>query len=105
MSLRQRIQFVIDSRGDLTVRSVSLGAGMSDSALHKFLTGQTDDMKIENAKAVATVLGVDPRWLVFGDGDPDLATDLAEQIKRMSDRRRELIQRLIDEMPKDGTNG
>ena len=62
-------------------------------------------MKIENAKAIANVLEVDPRWLIFGEGDPDAATSIADKIERLSEQQRELISKLIDEMPKTGTHG
>ena len=49
MGMRERIQSVIDNTPDVSVRSVSLAAGMSDSMLHKFLRGQTDSMTIKTA--------------------------------------------------------
>ena len=39
MDMRQRIIATIEGKDDLSVRKVSLAAGMSDSALNKFLTG------------------------------------------------------------------
>jgi transcriptional regulator with XRE-family HTH domain len=88
MDMRQRIQSVIDSNPDLTVRNVSMAAHMSDSALNKFLTGQTNDMKIENAKAIAAAMKVDARWLIFGEGSPEEATSIADKIERLSERQR-----------------
>lgn len=87
----------------MSVRSVSLSAGLSDSMLHKFLTGQTDSLTIKTAEKLAEALGVDARWLIFGEGDPDQATDVAAKIKRLSDAQRELVDQLIDQLGRTGT--
>ena len=103
--MRARILAVIEAKPELSVRNVSLTAGLSDSALGKFLKNSNEDMKIENAKAVAKALGVDPVWLIFGEGDPEEAADMTAKIERMAQHQRDLIKRLIDEMPRNGTYG
>lgn len=67
MEVRGRIQQIIDSREDLSVRNVSLSAGMSDSALHKFLTNSTQSMSAQNLEKIAKALGVSFRYLMFGE--------------------------------------
>jgi lambda repressor-like predicted transcriptional regulator len=42
MGMRERIKATIEAKPGLTVRSVSLAAGLSDSLLSKFLKGQND---------------------------------------------------------------
>lgn len=72
-----RINQILEASPGLTARSVSLEAGLSDSMIHKFLTGGTKSMTVDNLERVAEALGVNPRWLIFGDAprfpDPKLA--------------------------------
>jgi DNA-binding Xre family transcriptional regulator len=67
MDIRARIEKILSDRPDLTPRSLSLKAGLSDSMMHKFLTGQTRSMTVENLEKVASVLSVSAQWLIFGD--------------------------------------
>lgn len=105
MEMRDRIKAVIKDRPDFSIRNIPLAAGMSDSMLSKFLAGRTDSMTIKNAEGLARALGVDPVWLIFGEGDPDEATSIADKIEALSEQHRQLICRLIDELPRTGTNG
>ena len=105
MGMRSRILAVLEAKPHLTIRGVSLAAGLSDSMLNKFLKGHTDSMTVKNAEALAMALGVDPVWLVFGEGDPDEASSIAGKIERLSEQNRQLIERLIDELPRTGTDG
>ena len=84
MDFRDRIKAVINERPELTVRKVSLEAGLSDSALHKLLTGSTKSPTLETLEKLAYALDVDARWLAYGEGDPERATDLGALIERMS---------------------
>ena len=105
MDMRERIKAVIAARPELTVRGLSLAAGMSDSFLGKFLKGQTDSMTIRTAEKLAEAMGVDAQWLIFGEGDPDQATDLAAQIERLSDEHQRIIASLVDQFRRNGTTG
>lgn len=67
MDVKQRIRVIIDSRPDLTIRGVSLASGMSDSALHKFLTNQTQSMTIDNLERIAEAMGISLRVLLFDE--------------------------------------
>jgi len=58
MGVKENIRKIIDADPDLTVRNVSLAAGLSDSALHKFLTKPEQSMSVANLEKVADVLGV-----------------------------------------------
>jgi len=97
MDLRDRIKSLIDHNPGLTVRSVLLAAGLSDSMLHKFLTNQTDSMNIKTVEKLAAVLNVDPRWLAFGEGGPEVFTDISEKIDRLPDQQRAIVIQLIDQ--------
>lgn len=103
MDVRARINQIISETPGMSVRSVSLAAGLSDSMLQKFLSGQTDSMTIKTAEKLAEALHVDPRWLIFGEGEPDQATDVAAKIKRLSDAQRALVDQLIDQLGRTGT--
>lgn len=65
MDTRSRLEALIKEKG-LTTRKVSLDAGLSDSALHKYLTGQTRSITVDNLEKVAQALGVSLRHLMFG---------------------------------------
>lgn len=77
MPIRARINQLLQENPHLSVRRVSLDAGLSDSMLHKYLTGQTASMTVANLEKLASALGVSSRWLIFGDtpreDDPELA--------------------------------
>lgn len=70
MSIRERINEAIARTPGMTYRKVSLRAGLSDSMMHKFMTNSTQSMSIDKLICVADVLGVDPRWLIFGEEIP-----------------------------------
>lgn len=69
MDLRARIQAEIDKHEGMTVRSLSLAAGLSDSALHKFMTGKTKSLTTDNLEKIAEALGLSVRELWWGNGD------------------------------------
>jgi len=105
MGMRERIQSVIDNTQGLSVRSVSLAAGMSDSMLNKFLRGQTDSMTIKTAEKLAEALGVDFIWLAKGEGDSSRGADVANQIERLSIEHQELVAQLVAQLGRTGTYG
>ena len=105
MDVRDRINQIIAATPGLSVRSVSLAAGLSDSMLQKFLSGQTDSMTIKTAEKLAEALSVDAQWLVFGEGDPDRATDVAAKIERLSEEQRKIVNQLVDQLGRTGTHG
>lgn len=80
MDEKRRIQEIIDSRDDLSIRNVALKAGLSDSALHKFLTVEDQSMSIKNLRRVAEAMGVSLRHILFGEHDGDEFADLFERI-------------------------
>jgi len=105
MDVRARINQIITDTPGLSVRSVSLAAGLSDSMLHKFLSGQTDSLTIKTAEKLADALNVDARWLIFGEGEPDQATDVADRISRLSEEHRQLVSQLVEQLARTGTYG
>lgn len=104
MDLRRRIQTIIDGNPDLTYRKASLAAGLSDSMLHKFMTGQTKSITVENIEAIAGALGVTLRHLMFGGPDDEKITFLWDHIP---ERRREQALQILETFTEetDGTNG
>jgi transcriptional regulator with XRE-family HTH domain len=105
MDMRARIIAAIEQRPDLTVRKVSLAAGLSDSMLHKFLTGGTDSMTIKNAEKLANALNVDPRWLIFGEGEPDQASDIASLFRKIPPEWHEKAIAVLETFARTGTHG
>ena len=105
MDMRERILAVIAEKPEMTVRSVSLGAGMSDSMLNKFLKGHTESMTIKNAEKLAAALMVDPQWLIFGEGEPDLAGDIDGLFARIPPDQREQARRVLETFARTGTDG
>lgn len=105
MDIRDRIRSVIDEKPSMTVRSVSLAAGLSDSALHKFLNGSTDSITLKTVDKIADALGVDPRWLAYGEGDPEPASDLSALLGRIAESDREQVKRILETFTRTGTHG
>jgi len=104
MDLRVRIQAIIDQNPGLTYRKVSLDAGLSDSMLHKFMTGQTKSITVENLEAIARALGVSLRHLMFGHPDDDKVAFIWDHIP---ERRRQQALQILETFADngDGTNG
>lgn len=69
MDLRARIQAEIDKRPGMTVRSLSIESGLSDSALHKFMTGKTKSLTTDNLEKIADALSISVRELWWGNSD------------------------------------
>lgn len=105
MDMRERITLIIEKRSDISVRGVSLAAGLSDSMLHKFLRGGTDSMTIRNAEKLADALSVDPRWLIFGEGTPERGADIANLFERIPEDQRDQAWRVLETFARTGTDG
>jgi transcriptional regulator with XRE-family HTH domain len=105
MDIRARIVSVINENPEMSVRSVSLAAGLSDSALHKFLSGATESLTLKTVGKLAEALGVDVRWLAFGEGDPDQAGDIADTWERIPQDQRDQARRILETFTRTGTGG
>ena len=105
MDIRERIKAIISEKADLTVRSVSLAAGLSDSALHKFLTGATDSVTLKTVDKLADALGVDPMWLAYGEGTPEQASDISDMIGRIPQNRHQEVMAILEVFARTGTGG
>ncbi len=66
MDIRSRILTIIDANAGMTVRSISLAAGLSDSMLNKFLRGDTESLTLKTVDKLADALGIKAEWLAFG---------------------------------------
>jgi DNA-binding Xre family transcriptional regulator len=104
MDIRARIKAVIDAHPEMSVRNVSLAAGLSDSALHKFLTGAVQSLTLETVDKLAAALNVDPAWLAYGEGDPEAANDISDIWDRISERDRQRARRILEEFTRTGTD-
>jgi transcriptional regulator with XRE-family HTH domain len=105
MDIRERILSVINQNADMSVRSVSLAAGLSDSALHKFLSGATESITLKTVDKLAEALKVDARWLAYGEGDPELATNVSKLFDRIAEEDRAAAIRMLESLARTGTSG
>lgn len=96
MDIRERIQAVIDRNPELSLRKVSLAAGLSDSMLHKFMKGSTRSLTLETVDKLARALDVDAVWLAYGEGDPERAGEIDALLKRIPDDQREQAMRVLE---------
>lgn len=105
MDMRERIKAVIDADPSLSVRSVSLAAGLSDSMLQKFLRGGTDSMTIKTAEKLAKALCVDPQWLIFGEGSREAASEIMLAAKEVPEDQVPQAVRILRTFARTGTDG
>jgi hypothetical protein len=87
VSVKHRNRDINESRDDLTVRGVSLSAGLSDSALHKFLTSDSHSMMLSNLEKVADAMGV-PLYELLVDQPPPAPAEVVNIWDRIPDRHR-----------------
>lgn len=101
MDLRDRIRAAIEQQGT-SARAVSLAAGLSDSGLPKYLTGQNKSMTLDTLTAVARALGKSPQSLAFGESGSTPADDdldfeertLVDLFRKLSEANRRLVVQL-----------
>jgi transcriptional regulator with XRE-family HTH domain len=105
MDLRTRIEAVMAAQPDFTVRNISLKAGLSDSWLHKLLKGDVRSPTLENVEKLAEALDVDPRWLAFGEGDPERFADIGRIVERFSEEQAEMARQMLQVIARTGTTG
>lgn len=65
MDMRERIQAEAAAR-NLSMRALSLRAGLSDSALHKYITGGIQSLTLESLTRIAAALDIPLKELMFG---------------------------------------
>lgn len=105
MDMRERIKAIIEADASLSVRSVSLAAGLSDSMLQKFLRGGTDSMTIKTAEKLAKALAVDPQWLIFGEGSSDEASEIVLAAREVPEDQVPQAVRILRTFARTGTDG
>lgn len=105
MDIRDRIRAVIDRNPELTIRNVSLAAGLSDSMLGKFLNGSVDSLTLKTVDKLAEALGVDARWLAYGEGDPEPAAELTNLWDRIAEQDKGIAKRMLEGLARTGTDG
>ena len=105
MDLRARITRTLDDHPELSVRSLSLKAGLSDSWLHKLLKGDVRSPTLENIEKLAEALDVDARWLAFGEGDPERYADISRIIVGLTETQAKLAREMLEVIKRTGTDG
>ena len=103
MDIRSRIKETLDAKPDLSPRSVSLSAGLSDSMVHKFMTGATKSMTVDNLEKIAGALGVSARWLIFGDGSREVSPQLVYIWDHIPAARRDQALKVLEAFVEDET--
>lgn len=99
MGVRERIKQYIDETDGISYASVSKAAGLSDSAVHKYVTGQIHSMTYEKIERITKAMGASLRWVIFGDGHPDV-----ENIwDRIPEWRRAQALKVLETFADDGT--
>lgn len=104
MDLRDRIRSIIDSNDELSIRNVSLKAGLSDSWLDKLLKGGVRSPTLENIEKLAKALEVDPRWLAFGEGSPERFADIGDMLSRATEEQAEMAREMLRVILRTGTH-
>ena len=105
MDIRDRIKAILAENPEMTARSVSLAAGFSDSMVHKFMTGQTRSMTLESLEKLAGALGVNPRWLAFGDAPRELPDNVAYIYDHIPPERRQQALRVLETFADESASG
>lgn len=96
--LAARIQELRDQEG-LTQRALAKRIGCAPSSLSNWLSGAREPRELADFELLAKGIGVHPAWLLYGVGDNDPeATDLTEQIMRLTPTARAVVQRLVEEL-------
>lgn len=105
VDIRERIRKVLDESPELTPRNVSLKAGLSDSALTKFLNpdkpGGIQSLTFDKLTAIAEALAVNPRWLMFGDAPERPDDKLAYWYDQLSERRKKQALKILETLVDD----
>lgn len=105
MDIRDRIRAVIEENPELTVRNVSLAAGLSDSALSKFLKGSVDSLTLKTVGKLADALDVDARWLAYGEGSPERMFDVGDLLSRIDESDMPRVKAILETFARTGTDG
>lgn len=104
MDVRTRLKAAIEEKGT-SARAVSLKAGLSDSMVHKFLTGATNSLTLDTVNKIARALEVDEVWLTYGEGDPEPAAEVTKLWSRIAEKDRETALRVLQGFVRTGTEG
>lgn len=81
MDIKENIRRIIEAKPGATMRGIGLKAGLSDSALHKFLTKDAQSMSVKNLQAVAEALEVDIRAFFSSAPDPEVRAPSEEMLE------------------------
>lgn len=77
MDIRERIRSAAAVQ-NVSIRALSLNAGLSDSALHKYMTGGIQSLTVDTLNKIAIALDLPLQKLMFGEQDGLLPRDPQE---------------------------
>lgn len=105
MDVRGRIRQMLDENPEWSPRSISLKAGLSDSMLTKFLNpdkkGGIQSVTLETLEKIAEAMGVNARWLAFGDYPRKRDPKIAYIWDRIAERDKERALRVLETFTED----
>ncbi len=103
-TFRERINWIRATRGGLSLRALSLAAGLSHSTLGNLVRDEADgtgrQMDAETARSLAEFAGVSIEWLLTGESAPTKpvapATEATTSPKRATEARRRASRALVE---------
>lgn len=84
--IRQRMRERIDQVG-ISQKSLADGAGVPYRTVQNWFTGTTEKIPVEFLAQYVTLVPVDPRWLLTGEGSPSPSGEgVGERLHSLLDR-------------------
>jgi transcriptional regulator with XRE-family HTH domain len=76
----ERLRRLREAKG-FALTTLAMRVGLTEACLRQLETGRTREPRLADGMRLADALGADPRYLVFGEGDPPPRTpDLVERV-------------------------
>ena len=86
---RQVIQDLYPARGFRSLRALAIAAGVPQPTLHRYVSGQTQDMDMANFRAIANALGV-------------TVSELLGEVPLVGDKRISGVLKVMERLPDAG---
>ncbi len=82
----ERLRRLRMSRG-YSLMNLAMRVGLTEACIRQLESGRTREPRLGDGMRLAEVLGADPRYLAFGEGDPPpRPPDLAERVAAIERR-------------------
>lgn len=108
-TLGKRIEYALEHSGHSNTSAANL-IGCKPQAISQWISGATKNIKNDLLFKFAEITGFEARWIVTGEGPPQLSQAIrhtVEAMKLMQPEQQYLVARLADQVsePKGGENG